>query len=202
MRRMRDWLLTGIAAVLCAVLLSGCGPAEQKETAIVEEQPEEEAGYETWLQRYTIRSAEITLSDRREGVLFQQDCDGGFLAYINRKVREEIPSELKENPEFVNDGRYDVYESALFTVTQNGKRHKIRRYRTLPAPENTEQLERYFSETRPRAFRMRPDGSIVETVELADHPFFVGVQFHPEFKSRPNRPHPLFCGLIDAALRR
>ncbi|MBR0139034.1 MAG: CTP synthase [Firmicutes bacterium] len=47
-----------------------------------------------------------------------------------------------------------------------------------------------------------PDGSIVETVELKDHPFFVGVQFHPEFKSRPNRPHPLFDGFIEAALER
>lgn len=44
-----------------------------------------------------------------------------------------------------------------------------------------------------------PDGRLVETVELADRPFYVGVQFHPEFKSRPNRPHPLFQGFIDAA---
>ena len=44
-----------------------------------------------------------------------------------------------------------------------------------------------------------PDGRLVETVELADHPFFVGVQYHPEFKSRPNRPHPLFNGFIGAA---
>ena len=46
-----------------------------------------------------------------------------------------------------------------------------------------------------------PDGSIVETVELTDRDFFVGVQFHPEFKSRPNRPHPLFQGLVKATLR-
>ncbi|MBO4914445.1 MAG: gamma-glutamyl-gamma-aminobutyrate hydrolase family protein, partial [Oscillospiraceae bacterium] len=45
-----------------------------------------------------------------------------------------------------------------------------------------------------------PDGRLVEAVELAERPFFVGVQYHPEFKSRPNRPHPLFVGLIDAAL--
>lgn len=44
-----------------------------------------------------------------------------------------------------------------------------------------------------------PDGRLVETVELSGHPFFVGVQFHPEFKSRPNRPHPLFKGFISAA---
>ena len=46
-----------------------------------------------------------------------------------------------------------------------------------------------------------PDGRLVETVEVAEHPFYVGVQFHPEFKSRPNRPHPLFLGLIRASLK-
>ncbi len=45
-----------------------------------------------------------------------------------------------------------------------------------------------------------PDGRLVEIVEIADHPWFVASQFHPEFKSRPNRPHPLFAGLIGAAL--
>ena len=44
-----------------------------------------------------------------------------------------------------------------------------------------------------------PDGRLIETVELSEHPFFVGVQFHPEFKSRPNKAHPLFCGFIEAA---
>ena len=48
---------------------------------------------------------------------------------------------------------------------------------------------------------LSPDGRIVEAVELSDRRFFVGVQFHPEFKSRPNRPHPLFVGLIAAALK-
>ena len=47
-----------------------------------------------------------------------------------------------------------------------------------------------------------PDGSIVETMELAGHRYYLGVQFHPEFKSRPNRPHPLFDGLVRAALER
>ena len=45
-----------------------------------------------------------------------------------------------------------------------------------------------------------PDGRLVETVELTNRPFHVGVQFHPEFKSRPNKPHPLFQGFIAAAL--
>ncbi|MBO7615440.1 MAG: CTP synthase [Bacilli bacterium] len=45
-----------------------------------------------------------------------------------------------------------------------------------------------------------PDGYIVETIEYPNHKFFVGVQFHPEFKSRPNKPHPLFKGFIKNAL--
>ena len=45
-----------------------------------------------------------------------------------------------------------------------------------------------------------PDGRLVEIVELRDHPWFVASQFHPEFKSRPERPHPLFDGFIAATL--
>ena len=45
-----------------------------------------------------------------------------------------------------------------------------------------------------------PDGSLIETVELTQRPFHVGVQYHPEFKSRPNKPHPLFVGFVKASL--
>ena len=47
---------------------------------------------------------------------------------------------------------------------------------------------------------LSPDGRLVETIELPDEAFFVGVQFHPEFKSRPNKPHPLFLGFIASAM--
>jgi CTP synthase len=46
-----------------------------------------------------------------------------------------------------------------------------------------------------------PDERLVEIVEIPAHPFFIAVQFHPEFKSRPNRPHPLFAGLVQSALK-
>lgn len=49
---------------------------------------------------------------------------------------------------------------------------------------------------------LSPDERLVETVELTDRPFYVGVQYHPEFKSRPNRPHPLFVGFIGASLEK
>ena len=48
---------------------------------------------------------------------------------------------------------------------------------------------------------LSPDGRLVETVEIPGDKFFVGVQFHPEFKSRPNKPHPLFVGFVGAALK-
>ena len=47
---------------------------------------------------------------------------------------------------------------------------------------------------------VNPDRNLVEIVEAPDHPWFVGVQFHPEFKSKPNEPHPLFADLVKAAL--
>ena len=49
---------------------------------------------------------------------------------------------------------------------------------------------------------LSPDGRLVEIVELKDHPFMVGTQFHPEFLSRPNRPHPLFVEFLKAVADR
>jgi CTP synthase len=47
-----------------------------------------------------------------------------------------------------------------------------------------------------------PDGKLVEVIELPQHPWFVAVQCHPKFKSKPTQPHPLFKGLVDASLKR
>jgi len=46
-----------------------------------------------------------------------------------------------------------------------------------------------------------PDGRLVEIVEISDHPWFLGCQFHPEFKSKPRKPHPLFARFIEASLK-
>jgi CTP synthase len=45
-----------------------------------------------------------------------------------------------------------------------------------------------------------PDGALAELIELRDHPYFVGCQYHPEFQSKPNKPHPLFKSFIAAAI--
>ena len=46
---------------------------------------------------------------------------------------------------------------------------------------------------------MSPDNNLPEIIEIKNHPWFIGVQFHPEFKSRPLQPHPLFSSFIEAA---
>jgi CTP synthase len=51
-----------------------------------------------------------------------------------------------------------------------------------------------------RCTGLSPDGQLVEMIELPDHPWFIGCQFHPELRSRPMRPHPLFASFIGAAL--
>ena len=57
-----------------------------------------------------------------------------------------------------------------------------------------------FEEAGLTATGQSPSGNLVEIVEIASHPWFVAVQFHPEFKSKPHEPHPLFCGFVEAAL--
>ena len=59
-----------------------------------------------------------------------------------------------------------------------------------------------FLETGYEVSGSSPDGRLVEIVEFKDHPFFIATQFHPEFRSRPNQPHPLFLGFIKAIMEK
>jgi CTP synthase len=82
--------------------------------------------------------------------------------------------------------------ASLYGATVVSERHR-HRYEF-----NSRFVEQYESKGM-RCSGTSPDGRLVEFVEMPEHPFFVGTQAHPEFKSRPDRPHPLFRGLIDAA---
>jgi CTP synthase (UTP-ammonia lyase) len=57
-----------------------------------------------------------------------------------------------------------------------------------------------FEQNGMRFSGLSPDGMLVEISEVVDHPFMVGSQFHPEFLSRPNAPHPLFRAFVEAAI--
>jgi CTP synthase len=67
--------------------------------------------------------------------------------------------------------------------------------------EVSNQYREAFVENGLRLSGLSPDGSLVEMIELPEHPWFIGCQFHPELRSRPTRPHPLFAGLIAAAVK-
>jgi CTP synthase len=73
------------------------------------------------------------------------------------------------------------------------ERHRLRYEFNNQYREQLEQAGMVFS-------GLSPNGHLVEVIELPDHPFFVASQFHPEFKSRPNHPHPLFNQFIKTSL--
>ncbi len=87
----------------------------------------------------------------------------------------------------------DTKASELYQVSEVSERHRHRFEFNNAYKEQLEEAGMVFSGTS-------PDGRLVEMIELKDHPYYVGVQFHPEFQSRPTRPHPLFSGLIKACL--
>jgi CTP synthase len=96
-------------------------------------------------------------------------------------------------------GAYDAvlagnsHVAALYGATEISERHRHRYEVNVAYRERLEQGGLVFS-------GMSPDGLLPEIVERPDHPWFVGVQFHPELKSKPFDPHPLFAGFIAAAL--
>ena len=84
---------------------------------------------------------------------------------------------------------------AAYGATDISERHR-HRY------EFNNQFRRELQDAGLRLAGLSPDGHLVEIVEEPANTWFVGVQFHPEFKSRPNRPHPLFVGFVQASLDR
>ena len=84
----------------------------------------------------------------------------------------------------------------VFGETMISERHR-HRYELAYDSEACERLEAAGL----KVSGLSPDGKLVEIVELPSHPYFIAGQFHPEFKSRPTAPHPLFLGLVAAALK-
>jgi CTP synthase len=78
-------------------------------------------------------------------------------------------------------------------ATEISERHRHRYEVNMAYKDRLEQHGLRFS-------GLSPDGVLPEIVEYADHPWFIGVQFHPELKSRPFEPHPLFASFIQAAV--
>jgi CTP synthase len=87
----------------------------------------------------------------------------------------------------------DTRIADIYTSTEISERHRHRYEVNVDYKERLEGCGLVFS-------GMSPDGVLPETIEYADHPWFIGVQYHPELKSRPFEPHPLFASFVEAAL--
>ena len=83
--------------------------------------------------------------------------------------------------------------SACYGQRDISERHR-HRYEFNPAYRSQ------FEQAGMTASGTGPSGELVEIIEIPDHPWFLAVQFHPEFKSKPGNPHPLFRGFIEAAI--
>ena len=82
--------------------------------------------------------------------------------------------------------------ASIYGSTNISERHRHRYEVDIDYRDQLEQVGLRFS-------GMSPDGRLPEIVEIPDHPWFIGVQFHPELKSKPFDPHPLFASFIKAA---
>ena len=83
----------------------------------------------------------------------------------------------------------------LYAATEISERHRHRYEVNIAYRDKLEAAGMAFS-------GLSPDGSLPEIVERPDHPWFVGVQFHPELKSKPFDPHPLFTGFVAASMEK
>ena len=88
----------------------------------------------------------------------------------------------------------DTLIRSIYGAAEISERHRHRFEVNIHYRERLEQAGLRFS-------GLSPDGILPETVELPGHPWFVGVQYHPELKSKPLDPHPLFSGFIAAAVK-
>lgn len=91
--------------------------------------------------------------------------------------------------------REDSKSYSCYGVQRIYERHR-HRYEFNP------RYRQQFENGGARIAATSPDDQLVEIIEIVEHPWFVGVQFHPEFKSHFLSPHPLFCGFIKACLKR
>ncbi len=130
-------------------------------------------------------------------------CSGEFDEMSKNKVIDFLPDQNK-NVNYGGTLRLGAYPCKIINGTKMEECYKtdLIKERHRHRYEFNNDYREQFIKAGLVISGTSPDERIVETVELPDNDFFVGVQFHPEFKSRPNRAHPLFLGLVAAALKR
>ncbi len=134
---------------------------------------------------------------------------------LSEAITEEINPKAKQNVVYLMDGQSGKQETGgtMRLGNYEAKLEKGSKVADVYSAQNIIERHRHRYEVN-RAFEKEinqggvivsgesPDGRLVEFIEAKDHPYFVATQAHPEFKSRPNKPHPLFVGLIKTAKER
>ncbi len=147
---------------------------------------------------------QVSVIEFARNVIGISDADSGeFNEVCVHKVIDFMPgqSESVDKGGTLRLGAYpcvmksDSVIAKLYGTTEISERHRHRYEFNNDYREQYEKAGLTLAGTS-------PDGRLIETVELSDRPFFIGVQYHPEFGSRPNRAHPLFKGFIGAAFEK
>src|SRR6266851_3184055 len=129
-------------------------------------------------------------------------CQDPVIGLMTEWMRGNVLERRKANGELGGTMRLGAYEAVLdpesrvaeiYGMTQISERHRHRYEVNIAYRDSLEAAGLRFS-------GMSPDGLLPEIVEIADHPWFIGVQFHPELKSKPFEPHPLFTSFVRAAV--
>jgi CTP synthase len=135
------------------------------------------------------------------------ELDGAHSSEFDKDTRHPVICLLDEQQNVTQMGgtmRLGSQETRLDRHSIAGKAydsetiHERHRHRY----EFNNQYRQQFEANGMRFAGTSPDGGLVEIVEIPDHPWFVAVQFHPEFKSKPLHAHPLFAGFVEAAIQR
>ncbi len=127
---------------------------------------------------------------------------------FDEKTSEPVVYRMAEQEGVTQKGatmRLGVYRCHLREGTRAAKAYGVKEIRERHRHRyefNSERYQNAFEKAGMRVAGTNPDRNLVEILELKDHPFYVGVQFHPEFLSKPTAAHPLFAGLVGAALKR
>jgi CTP synthase len=129
-------------------------------------------------------------------------CDEPVVGLMTEWMRGNEIEQRKSNGDLGGTLRLGAFDAALakgsrvaeiYGTTRISERHRHRYEVNMRYRERLENAGLRFS-------GVSPDGLLPEIVEIPDHPWFIGVQFHPELKSRPFEPHPLFASFIEAAI--
>jgi CTP synthase len=144
---------------------------------------------------------QVMCIEKMRAIVHSDDPNSTEFDHTTRYPVIDLMPEQRDISDMGGTMRLGSYPCALVPGTQ-----AARAYGTAMAHERHRHRFEFNNAYRDQLTRnglvisgLSPDGRLVEIAELADHPFMVGSQFHPEFKSRPNRPHPLFKAFVEAA---